>query len=387
MRYVELTESVATDRAVRNHARRVMRDIIARASDELRPGAVLFETTTRGPTPLPVVYTTTSVANLAVGICCTDFPFIVDLRHRPSTLPDGIDFLIAFPGGRISDVVRYFDGHFPASLDQAKSAAWHVLTRYGHFLAAALQDHPDAFIHEFVHYTDLMRAASRNKVPQHSMASKDMKLYVNNPLERNAYYNEVFATLDKKGRVWFQRPFEDVLKDMMGMLDKDFVAHLTNRNRQRLVSRFYREWQTRQTTTLGEAQQHLPQWFQDGRIIGRAGHARQNFLALDKLNVSEFIEDVEFAYEWRFCRVPVASLPKLTKAQIAVLRKMDRNWPERMASVRKLIVKGGIEATRELPIVVLLELEWRITSIRWLASSDSGSRSWITGNLCHSWFG
>jgi hypothetical protein len=251
MRYADLTEGADTDRAVRNHARRVMRDIISRAADELHPGAIVFDTTTRGRTPLPIVSTTTSVANLVVGICCTDFPFIIDLRQYPSTLPSDVEFFIALPGGRLSDVVRYFDG-YPSSLDAAAASAWHVLTRYGHFLAASLQRHPDAFIHEFVHYTDFMRAAQRGRsLPAITIAQHGTSRYVNTPQERNAYYNEVFSKLDKKGRAWFQRPFETVLDDMMLMLNTQFVAHLTAANRRRLIARFYREWETRQSVNTG----------------------------------------------------------------------------------------------------------------------------------------
>lgn len=236
-------ESPQSDRLMRNTARRVISHIMKATSLEV---AVIQHVNKAGiPHFYPLAYTPTIYPNMVVGLLTdsSGAANLVDLSRNESTLPDSVAYVIGYPVRR---EYRYPEA---ASFDVMLKIAEQYKPSI-HLLQAKLENIP-TFVHEFTHYWDMSRAAAR--LPPTS-AGKDLAKYFNNPLERNAYFQEAMAKIDKDTRA-FRLPFEAFLRTAMRKFDQDFLVNLTEASRRRLLSRLYVVWQSKHSVRQAKPEQ------------------------------------------------------------------------------------------------------------------------------------
>ena len=123
----------------------------------------------------------------------------------------------------------------------------------------------------------------------------------------------------------------------------------------------------------------LPPWYSRGRRLTHSD--------LSRLDAAEFLEGVEFDYEWRLCRVPVALLNPSARwdAAVAGFIEMAGKQPddiarehERIESLKVWLKQDGIDKCLEQrPIVALL------TSAGSLKILDGFHRLEVAVHQCH----
>lgn len=226
---------------MRNAARKLAKEIITKDRD--LEFAVVKNINKSGIERLyPVAYTPTPYPDLVVGVMADlSSAALVQLSRNESTFSDQVAYLIVFPVRRS---YRYPDApSFENMMDIARD---HLPNKY--FLKACVT-HSTTFIHEFAHYWDYSHAGV-DLPPTH--AGKDVGTYFNNPLERNAYFQEMMARIDKNPR-WYKLPFGDFQRKVFKLFDKDFLSNLAPENRQRIISRLYAAWSAKQITAASSS--------------------------------------------------------------------------------------------------------------------------------------
>jgi hypothetical protein len=237
MRYAEIMiETPQDERSMRNAARKLVKEIVFKDHDFLDHAVVKNVNKSGTERFYPVAYTATSYPNLVVGIMADlSNAALIQLSRNETTFANGVSYLIAFG---IRREYRYPDEpSFESMMDIAKR----YMPNY-HFLKASVTNPPTTFIHEFAHYWDYSHAGVDISPTN---AGKDLETYFNNPLERNAYFQEMMAQIDKNPK-WFKLPFTQFQQKVFKLLDKDFLRNLKQDGRQRLISRLYSAWSAKQ---------------------------------------------------------------------------------------------------------------------------------------------
>jgi len=113
----------------------------------------------------------------------------------------------------------------------------------GPTLAVAIKKDPLTFIHEMVHYDDLVR--SEFKVKPSGVAHKNPAEYFNSSTEINAYFTELAHMLDSTSDEFFDRPFDEFMKHVLANKGMFWYKWLNDANKKRVIKRAYALWQDR----------------------------------------------------------------------------------------------------------------------------------------------
>lgn len=237
MRIIEvITESPHSDRLMRQAAIRLYNSLFNQRHRPLFRAAI--------DDAIPMLYVPTIYPDLAIGLIPNlEYPALIEITK--STLPDKIKYIIGYPvdentrGRPISDrqALRKVVPH---------NRAMGKIRTVGD-LIKTIGRNLETFVHEFTHYHDSHRAGH---IPPHNYDSEgilkgsleDDKKYFNDPLERNAFFNQAIVNLDRARPEYFRMPFRNWVARMIKTFRPDFIEALEPQAKRRIVNRLYQIW-------------------------------------------------------------------------------------------------------------------------------------------------
>jgi len=116
-------------------------------------------------------------------------------------------------------------------------------------VAQSIRKLPYTVIHELVHYQDLKRKKGKT-VSATSNTDMSASDYFNHSFELNAYYHEGIARMEDNQNfmAMTDMEFTDFIKFSFRFFERDWLQHLSDDNRKRLIKRLFSLWQSYQNT-------------------------------------------------------------------------------------------------------------------------------------------
>ena len=221
-----LTETPETDRSIRQLASKIINQIITNPP-ELITGTVDMRVSNNKIYRIPVGYIKTSLPDLVIGYIVvprgdTSAAFIYKLKGKTTTIPSNIKFIIAYP------LYGYWNNFEKVNFNINN-------------LIYDIKSEKDIFVHEFVHYWDFSHMIGKD--PNHTSGFGSD--YFNSVLERNAYYHEGINSLENSN-IDLSLPFKKFMEKAMKFFNWDFLSHLSEQNKKRLITRLYALWSEKQ---------------------------------------------------------------------------------------------------------------------------------------------
>lgn len=224
MKYI--IETSETDRSIRQIASKIINQIITNPS-EIIIGTVDARMSNNKIYSLPVGYIKTSLPDLVVGHMVVprgdnSAAFVYKLKGKTTTIPSDIRYMITYP----------LHGYW----NDFENVKFNINN-----LIDEVESEKDTFVHEFVHYWDFTHM--KGKDPKHT--SGHGSDYFNSVLERNAYFHEGINALEKSN-IDFSLPFKKFMEKALKKFNWDFLSHLSEQNKKRLITRLYTLWMEKQ---------------------------------------------------------------------------------------------------------------------------------------------
>lgn len=227
-----IRESPQSDRRMRDTALRVYKGLQQKVRWPLRTGALLF-----GSRILPIAYI--PVLNNLVIAMVAGYPTPAFQEVGFGTIRR-YPYIISFPvEGKVRKQIDLRSAHRLADKLFVGMNVYDLLRAID----------VDALVHEFTHYWDAVRAGGVTGSDAYDQETKNSQwgaAYYNDHMELNAFFNQMAILVDQATPAYIHRPFREFLSSILKKFDPDMMPLLTQQNRQRILSRLYILWSSRQ---------------------------------------------------------------------------------------------------------------------------------------------